>query len=507
MESEFLILNRNPERAYVHPRDEDLVQFLPKMPKIVTSRDHSFRSLSQFAKEDPSQYRLFCHGLVVEGYAQAPEPVKDGQPTDGDGGPSASNDDDDGASSSKVTVHRKTTRPSREVLPQDVNWKSPWAAINPKDLRPSRLPDPVADAQHKLNSKVLPAQHPAMLSDPKGKKSSPKQVVPSATQPGGPPAVAQSPPPRSNAPRPNQLSRKPRPVHRPSPEARPPPSDARDPDAMHVDSAPADSNDPEQPRPPAPSEVDPSSAKDAVDDQVPQGAPSQEPSGPADPNLPPPQITMPLPEPMDLDPPPRTPPRPSSPPSHVVPSTFPDEQSQLPLLRPAPPLPTATAKLPPPTDIEIAEFEKLANSINVVVLNGLLSSIYKEVEADQAMRYVEGESPAHFHMRLSTFWSMVRDRNHNIIPQLVLPYMRCDHPDIWSTLVWEELVDSFNADAAAEMQISGAIDRFHNRHNPNQAPVYNIGDSLPTGAKPGSSGATNGKYGLRHFIRIILTIL
>ena len=118
MESEFLILNRNPERAYVHPRDEDLVQFLPKMPKIVTSRDHSFRSLSQFAKEDPSQYRLFCHGLVVEGYAQAPEAEKDGQPTDGDGGPSASNDDDDGASSSKVTVHRKTTGRSSEVLPQ-----------------------------------------------------------------------------------------------------------------------------------------------------------------------------------------------------------------------------------------------------------------------------------------------------------------------------------------------------------------------------------------------------
>ncbi len=448
MSGEFQLMSKTPDAPFIGLSSEDIEEFLPDLPDIGERDPNIFADMDDFAQRDPTRYALYRKGLVAEGYTTSPASH----------GP-------DPSSSVVPDVRRKSIHPSGLVYPQDIDWTAGWALIKDEAVDTPHIPDPQDASKGKHREGVTHS-----TPQPRPQIRLPVQPI---SCPASPPSLPAPVPVGAVAGVRGGLGGfKIRPTAK---SASPLPKPDINNDHMNVDGTAAKQRDASVPIAPHPSQpgnlLIPSSSQlsSPTLDPVNDSQATSKDDKPSSSSLP-----------------------------DVVPSTFPDEQSQYPCH------PTFRLQLGPPSDTEIAAFQAQLDELDVPALSKLLRDVLAEVTKDPKVGVVAGESTARFMARRWMFWHLVYMRKGDLVPDDVFSYIRDDYPTLDPGIEWSDFVADWGADDLGGMFYDTGIERFTDRHKANQGPVYEqLGDGgtllshlpqvvssdAPIAALPNASGA------------------
>ncbi|KAI1791479.1 hypothetical protein LXA43DRAFT_1094617 [Ganoderma leucocontextum] len=454
LQVEYNLASQTPNALYIHVSDEDLAQYLPDLPEARELEENVFEDLEEFADKDPNTYRVYCHGLVVEGYEDAR--------TESDAGPSM-----------EPPVRRKSMRASGQVYTQDMDWSAKWAQAKAKRLDPSRLPDPVAALKAKRQAEQ------AALDDDVAASSKDANVQP--------PAAPMDPQPRTSA-----VEDRPEPLAKPAAGARTgtrppsPPAEIGAASAVPAAIVPGGLKG-FTVRPTAKGTskgTGPGAGEDAMDVDVPgevQPQPSQggtvlvpsssqltaEPENVVEREAEVSEDQMPM----------------SSLPD-VVPNTFPNEPSQ------APRYETFRPQLEPPTDEEVEEFRALVAALDVDAISAIFQQAVGEVTDDPAVGWFKGEPDARYDARRAKFRRLVSQRKGDLLSDEILAYVRDDHPAVRPQVPWSDWASDWGASDGAGLIPDTIEERYLKRAEADNGPIYEraIGSDVPAREGPTGEG-------------------
>lgn len=447
---------------YIDVDDQDIERFLPPLPIVPSPISNAFCSLADFAERDPTRYRLYCNGLVAEGY----EAPVGGTPGAG--------------SSSEPTSHRRSKHKSGCVYTQDLDWNADWAKVNPTSLDIATLPDPVAAAKAKLTDPSAAGRKPRPSGSRPDQNATPMAPEGNAVTPQAAPV----PPEKATT-----LST-PNVEQSVTPEAPPPPGSRARPPYLPNWTVPPRTSATRVNTEDSSSMAEPMAIDTHLTAQV-TGLSSQEsehrvlvPSSSQIPPLDPDHMDT------DQDHDDRLPlPPPSLPLPDVVPNTFPEEPTQ-----PPPPLPrpklykTVVRTLVRPMSEEHSCFDRLLESVNGDRVGALFDTLLHAAEEDPDLGLkktpeselgedsdsddlVVTEPQGDADKRQALFWAMVRDRRGDLIPDEIFPYLRDDHPAVRAGVQWTDFVESLGGESASDA-FDGAGSRFSDRNKDNHALVF-----------------------------------
>ena len=512
LEAEARDVNENKKAPYVEVLPDDLEHFLPALPKAGPRTKNSYRSLTEFAEKDPTHYLVYRYGLVMEGYMTvssiAPEMSEDGKP-----------------------VHRKSMRPSGEVYPQDMNWGSAWASVDPSTLDADLLPDPVANAKAKLASAARTAAgttstsvgsstcDPNVLPDPvaaaEAKVAAARKNL----------AIAEAELHRAREMQAAQAGPKGGPA--PTSTDRPATEVELDLDAMDVDPA-HPSNTAPQLRPETTAPATPPAAL-----KPPQGLshvprpvkrvnaakPTEDSNQAMDVDRPRPSVPLAIPTTLGPNISPLTPlpdermqtdapladPHISPSRSQAVPAPQPLHDSPTPPQLPSGvkiPLDvdvyqTETLAISTPTESEITDFKEVVKGCDADSLTAMVYAVVSHLQKDPEVGLnKQGTKPKNFKEFKRKFWAILREMRGSAVSDGVFPYLRDDHAVVDSGVGWVDFLEDMMGAGCGHVLLEGAEERFAQRAKPHFAPVFDIdrqGDHLTelpdTCLESGSAGS------------------